>query len=100
MLHSNTHVTHSPVRWESPLYIQSHTASVLFAAVERDTNFLASHTVMDYSLLLGVEDNTLVLGIIGKKVLFIYLVHVKYFYLYSVFAIQSFPPVIYHHAHN
>ncbi|XP_063893105.1 1-phosphatidylinositol 3-phosphate 5-kinase [Helicoverpa armigera] len=52
------------LRWESPLYIQSHTASVLFAAVERDTHFLTSHTVMDYSLLLGVDGNTLVLGII------------------------------------
>uniref|UniRef100_A0A2A4JPC6 PIPK domain-containing protein n=1 Tax=Heliothis virescens TaxID=7102 RepID=A0A2A4JPC6_HELVI len=52
------------LRWENPLYIQSHTASVLFAAVERDTHFLTSHTVMDYSLLLGVDGNTLVLGII------------------------------------
>ncbi|KAJ8713700.1 hypothetical protein PYW07_014070 [Mythimna separata] len=52
------------LRWERPLYVQSHTARVVFAAVERDTQFLATHTVMDYSLLLGVEDNTLVLGII------------------------------------
>lgn len=52
------------LRWESPLYVESHTGSVLWACIERDTSFLASHAVMDYSLLLGVDNNTLVLGII------------------------------------
>lgn len=52
------------LRWENPLYVQSPTARTLFAAVERDTDFLAAHTVMDYSLLLGIDGHTLILGII------------------------------------
>ncbi|KAJ0178091.1 hypothetical protein K1T71_005914 [Dendrolimus kikuchii] len=52
------------LRWEQQLYVHSHTGSVLWACVERDTQFLATHSVMDYSLLLGIDENTLVLGII------------------------------------
>ncbi|XP_075979199.1 1-phosphatidylinositol 3-phosphate 5-kinase fab1 isoform X2 [Anticarsia gemmatalis] len=52
------------LRWECPLYVQSHVGSVLWACVKRDTAFLAAHAVMDYSLLLGIDNNTLVLGII------------------------------------
>lgn len=55
------------MRWESPIYLQSHSAGVLWAAVERDTNFLSTHHVMDYSLLVGLDEerHELVLGIIG-----------------------------------
>ncbi|XP_026327976.1 putative 1-phosphatidylinositol 3-phosphate 5-kinase [Hyposmocoma kahamanoa] len=52
------------LRWETQLYVASHTGSVLWACVERDTSFLASHDVMDYSLLLGIDQHTLTLGII------------------------------------
>lgn len=55
-----------PVRWETPLYVQSHTGAVLWDSIERDSSFLAAHDVMDYSLLLGLHGNTLVLGIIGQ----------------------------------
>ncbi|XP_026733708.1 1-phosphatidylinositol 3-phosphate 5-kinase-like isoform X1 [Trichoplusia ni] len=52
------------LRWETPLYVQSHTGAVLWDSIERDSSFLAAHDVMDYSLLLGLHGNTLVLGII------------------------------------
>ncbi|XP_017877426.1 1-phosphatidylinositol 3-phosphate 5-kinase isoform X2 [Ceratina calcarata] len=51
---------------DSPLYIRSHSKAVLNRAIEQDTKFLADNSVMDYSLLVGLEPNTdvLVLGII------------------------------------
>ncbi|XP_008558177.1 1-phosphatidylinositol 3-phosphate 5-kinase isoform X2 [Microplitis demolitor] len=51
---------------DSPLYIRSHSKSVLNKAIEQDTKFLADNSVMDYSLLVGLEpeSNQLVLGII------------------------------------
>ena len=53
---------------DSPLYIRSHSKAVLNRAIEQDTKFLADNSVMDYSLLVGLEPNSdeLVLGIIGK----------------------------------
>ena len=57
------------VSCDSPLYIRPHSKAVLNKAIEEDTKFLAENSVMDYSLLVGLEPNTdeLVLGIIGKK---------------------------------
>ncbi|KAM3955868.1 LOW QUALITY PROTEIN: 1-phosphatidylinositol 3-phosphate 5-kinase fab1 [Aphomia sociella] len=52
------------LRWETQLHVQSHTARALWAGVERDCGFLAAHCVMDYSLLLGLQRRTLVLGVI------------------------------------
>ncbi|XP_047516725.1 1-phosphatidylinositol 3-phosphate 5-kinase isoform X1 [Pieris napi] len=52
------------LRWDRQLYVESSTGSKLWASLERDTSFLAQHHVMDYSLLLGIQDDTLVLGII------------------------------------
>ncbi|KAK2584922.1 hypothetical protein KPH14_002518 [Odynerus spinipes] len=51
---------------DSPLYIRSHSKAVLNRAIERDTKFLADNSVMDYSLLVGLEPSSdeLVLGII------------------------------------
>ncbi|XP_045464624.1 1-phosphatidylinositol 3-phosphate 5-kinase [Harmonia axyridis] len=51
---------------DSPLYILPHSKAVLAAAIENDTDFLASQSVMDYSLLVGLdsEKKELVLGII------------------------------------
>ena len=51
---------------ESPLYIRPHSKAVLSRAIKDDTEFLAKHMVMDYSLLLGIEQNScrLVVGII------------------------------------
>ena len=54
------------VSCESPLYINQEDKEVLNEAIKRDTAFLASHQMMDYSLLAGIckEQNELVVGII------------------------------------
>lgn len=59
-----------PVSCDSPLYIRSHSKAVLNRAIEQDTKFLADNSVMDYSLLVGLEPGSdeLVLGIIGTRV--------------------------------
>ncbi|XP_071943027.1 1-phosphatidylinositol 3-phosphate 5-kinase-like isoform X2 [Antedon mediterranea] len=51
---------------DSPIYIRPHTKTVLSRAVNNDSTFLASHFIMDYSLLVGIDDSTneLVVGII------------------------------------
>ena len=52
---------------DDPLYIMSHSKTVLSQAISSDTQFLASQSVMDYSLLVGLdkECRELVVGIIG-----------------------------------
>lgn len=56
---------------ESPLYIYPHSKTVLMQAINNDVTFLASQSVMDYSLLVGLDEMTqeLVVGIIGKAYL-------------------------------
>ncbi|XP_065570926.1 1-phosphatidylinositol 3-phosphate 5-kinase-like [Artemia franciscana] len=51
---------------DNPFYIRAHSSSVLKVALSRDTQFLASHLIMDYSLLVGVDDKNdeFVIGII------------------------------------
>ncbi|XP_014610416.1 PREDICTED: 1-phosphatidylinositol 3-phosphate 5-kinase isoform X2 [Polistes canadensis] len=58
---------------DSPLYIRSHSKAVLNKAIESDTKFLADNSVMDYSLLVGLEPSSgeLVLGIIGMCIIFL-----------------------------
>ena len=53
---------------ESPLYLRPHSKLVLRSAITSDSSFLSSNLVMDYSLLVGIDDDTheLVVGIIGK----------------------------------
>ncbi|XP_052758943.1 1-phosphatidylinositol 3-phosphate 5-kinase [Galleria mellonella] len=52
------------LRWQRQLFVQSAAARVVWAGVERDCGFLAARAVMDYSLLLGLQPRTLVLGVI------------------------------------
>ena len=54
---------------DQPLHVREHSKSLLTRAITCDTNFLSSHLVMDYSLLVGVDDvsKELVLGIIGQS---------------------------------
>jgi 1-phosphatidylinositol-3-phosphate 5-kinase len=56
-------VTHA-----APIYLREHGKRMLRGALWNDTNFLQNVNVMDYSLLVGVDDqsNELVLGIVGK----------------------------------
>ncbi|EFA00380.1 1-phosphatidylinositol 3-phosphate 5-kinase [Tribolium castaneum] len=51
---------------DAPLYILPHSKAVLTAAIQNDTEFLSAQSVMDYSLLVGLdsENRELVLGII------------------------------------
>lgn len=51
---------------DCPLYIRAKSKKILMEAIDKDSNFLASNSVMDYSLLVGVDkDNMkLILGII------------------------------------
>lgn len=55
------------VSWSKPLYVLSHSKTVLRDAIQRDSSFLERNGVMDYSLLVGLEkkNSLLVLGIIG-----------------------------------
>eukprot|EP00051_Salpingoeca_urceolata_P003337 m.57058 g.57058 ORF g.57058 m.57058 type:complete len:1849 (+) comp12693_c0_seq1:1027-6573(+) len=51
---------------ESPLFVRAHSKVVLEKAIHNDTNFLTQHGVMDYSLLVGIDEDSkqLVVGII------------------------------------
>ncbi len=55
--------------WDNPLYVRGYSQSVLNKALSADTQFLASQLVMDYSLLVGIDDdnNQLIVGLIGKS---------------------------------
>jgi hypothetical protein len=57
------------VTWDNPLYVRGYSQSVLNKALSADTQFLASQLVMDYSLLVGIDDdnNQLIVGLIGKS---------------------------------
>ena len=55
------------VTCDSPLYILPHSKTILMQAIHNDTQFLATQSVMDYSLLVGLDQTNkeLVVGIIG-----------------------------------
>ncbi|XP_055606156.1 putative 1-phosphatidylinositol 3-phosphate 5-kinase isoform X3 [Uranotaenia lowii] len=54
--------------WKNPLYVLSNTHTVLHECIERDSSFLEKNGVMDYSLLLGINDDqsSLFVGIIAQ----------------------------------
>ncbi|XP_076363235.1 1-phosphatidylinositol 3-phosphate 5-kinase fab1 isoform X2 [Tachypleus tridentatus] len=51
---------------DNPFNIRPHSKTVLTLAIDNDAHFLASHSVMDYSLLVGLDDEKkeMVVGII------------------------------------
>ena len=55
------------VSCERPLYVNEADKNCLNQAIKRDATFLASHRMMDYSLLVGIcdENSVLVVGIIN-----------------------------------
>lgn len=59
--------------WLKPLYILTHSKVVLKEAINRDACFLEKNQVMDYSLLVGLDEKNgvLVLGIIGNLYTFL-----------------------------
>ena len=52
---------------EKPLYLREHSKKLLHESLFNDTLFLARHNVMDYSLLVGFDEekHELVVGIVG-----------------------------------
>ena len=52
--------------YESPLFVREHSKKLLRSSVHNDTLFLARQNVMDYSLMVAIDDNRkeLVVGII------------------------------------
>ena len=53
---------------ESPIFFRPHSKAILSRAIHNDTEFLAQQMVMDYSLLVGIDEarSELVTGIIGE----------------------------------
>ena len=43
---------------ERPFYIRRDKNPEFYSAIQRDTNFLTKHSMMDYSLLVGIETDT------------------------------------------
>ncbi len=53
--------------YESPLFVREHSKKLLRTSLWNDTLFLSRQNVMDYSLMIGIDQNKeLVVGIIGK----------------------------------
>lgn len=65
------------VSCESPLYVHPHSKIILNQSISDDSEFLTSHLVMDYSLLVGLDEDSgeLVLGIIGNFQIIVYVVY-------------------------
>jgi len=59
------------VIYESPLFVGQHSKRVLRHSLWNDTLFLAKMNVMDYSLVIGIDEEhrDLILGIIGMAIL-------------------------------
>lgn len=57
-----------PVILQSPLFLHSYAKEMLRGSLHNDTLFLSRMDVMDYSLLVGVDEKNheLIVGIIGK----------------------------------
>jgi len=56
------------VIYESPLFVGQHSKRILRHSLWNDTLFLAKMNVMDYSLVIGIDEEShdLILGIIGS----------------------------------
>ena len=52
----------------NPVYVYPHSKCVLMQAILADSEFLAQNSIMDYSLLTCIDEESgeLVVGIIGK----------------------------------
>jgi Phosphatidylinositol-4-phosphate 5-kinase len=52
---------------DTPLFIRGHSKAILSKAIHNDIEFLSTNMVMDYSLLVGIDEvrMKLVVGIIG-----------------------------------
>lgn len=59
---------------KTPLYMRVDTKNNLSDSLYNDTQFLVQIDVMDYSLLVGFDDerNEIIVGIVGKYILFVF----------------------------
>ena len=77
---------------DAPLFIRGHSKAILSKAIHNDTEFLSTNMVMDYSLLVGIDEvrMKLVVGIIGNALLlfflFVFLVFVCFLFLFVLFS--------------
>lgn len=55
--------------YESPLFVREHAKKLLRVSLWNDTLFLSKQNVMDYSLMIGIDEvkKELVVGIIGQR---------------------------------
>lgn len=60
---------HPPAAHLLPFYLREHSKRIIRGAIWNDSQFLAKLNIMDYSLLVAVENerNELVVGIVGKS---------------------------------
>lgn len=72
---SNKNINSLLVICDAPLFIRAHSKAVLSKAIHNDTEFLSTNMVMDYSLLVGIDEAKmkLVVGIIGISYFLMYL---------------------------
>lgn len=58
----------SPAAHLLPFYLREHSKRIMRGAVWNDSKFLAKLNIMDYSLLVAVDNerNELVVGIVGE----------------------------------
>jgi 1-phosphatidylinositol-3-phosphate 5-kinase len=58
------------VIFQSPLFIRAHSKDILRSSLHNDTLFLSGRNVMDYSLLVGIDEEReeLIVGIVGKTI--------------------------------
>jgi hypothetical protein len=77
--------TYPTVLHSNPMFVSEEAKSTLGMTIWNDTLFLSSLNVMDYSLLVGVdeENNELVVGIIGK-ILFSPILFFLFFFVFFV----------------
>lgn len=61
----------------TPFYLREHTKRILRGALWNDSKFLSELNVMDYSLVVGVDEqnNELVVGIVGKCLFDVYVLY-------------------------
>jgi 1-phosphatidylinositol-3-phosphate 5-kinase len=68
---------------ERPFYIRKDKNPEFYSAIQRDTNFLTKHSMMDYSLLVGIDadtDDLVLVGLLSKALQFIFNPALNIFY--------------------
>ena len=80
---------------EKPLYLREHSKKLLHESLFNDTLFLGRHNVMDYSLLVGFDEekHELVVGIVGmyqyKNIIYLFTHNTHRNYV-NIFFIKKF----------